>query len=113
MAESAADMDDPTVPGVRAESWTPVVERVLSGHLDEGPEYSTYRRRGTTDWLLIHTVRGAGRLVGAEGAPLRTAAGDAVLVRPRIPHDYGTAPGADRWEIVFSHFHPRPGWTPL
>ena len=114
MAEPVENMEHPGVGGLqRAESWTPVVERVLSGHLDEGPEYSTFRRRGTTDWLLIHTVSGSGQLGGGDGAELRTAVGDAVLLRPRTPHDYGTAPGSPGWEIVFSHFHPRPEWMPL
>jgi AraC family transcriptional regulator, arabinose operon regulatory protein len=97
----------------RVEAWTPVVPRVLGGHLDEGPEYSTFRRRGTTDWLLIHTVSGSGQLVGSDGVAVRTAVGDAVLLRPRTRHDYGTAPDSANWEIVFSHFHPRPEWMPL
>jgi AraC family transcriptional regulator of arabinose operon len=114
MAQSRDNMEHPAVPGVqRAESYTPVVARVLSGHLDEGPEYATFRRAGTTDWLLIHTVSGAGQLAGPDGAAVRTDLGDAVLLRPRTLHDYRTAPGAARWEIVFSHFHPRPEWMPL
>ncbi len=97
----------------RAESRSPVVARVLGGHLDEGPEYQTFRSRGTEDWLLIHTVSGSGQLVGPGGSAVRTAAGDAVLLRPRTRHDYGTAPGSSTWEIVFSHFHPRAEWLPL
>ena len=114
MAEPAEKMEHRVVAGAhRVESWTPVVARVLGGYLDEGPEYSTFRRRGTDDWLLIHTVSGSGQLVGSDGAAVRTAVGDAVLVRPRTRHDYGTAPGSANWEIVFSHFHPRPEWMPL
>jgi AraC family transcriptional regulator, arabinose operon regulatory protein len=114
MAEPVDKMEHPAVDGAqRVESWTPVVVRVLGGHLDEGSEYSTFRRRGTTDWLLIHTISGSGRLVGPDGDAVRTAVGDAVLLRPQTQHDYGTAPGAGRWEIVFSHFHPRPEWMPL
>jgi AraC family transcriptional regulator of arabinose operon len=114
MAEHIGKMEHPPVCGEqRVESWTPVVARVLSGHLDEGPDYSTFRRRGTTDWLLIHTVSGSGQVVGQDGTALRPAEGDTVLLRPEILHDYGTAPGASGWEIVFSHFHPRPEWTPL
>lgn len=95
------------------ESRSPVVGRVLGGHLDEGPGYGTFRRRGTPDWLLIHTVSGSGQLVGHDGRVVRTVVGDAALLRPDTLHDYGTAPGAVGWEIVFSHFHPRPEWTPL
>ena len=118
MAQPAENMEDPAVPGEldggrRAESWSPAVARVFGGYLDEGPDYTTYRRRGTTDWLLIHTLSGSGRLVAHDGAALRTAVGDAVLLRPGSLHDYGTAHGATGWEIVFSHFHPRPEWMPL
>jgi AraC family transcriptional regulator, arabinose operon regulatory protein len=115
MAQPLVNMEHPAVADLvqRAESWTPVVARVLSGCLAEGPEYSTFRRRGTEDWLLIHTISGTGRLVGADGTEVRPGVGDAVLVRPRIPHDYGTAPGSAGWEIVFSHFHPRHEWMPL
>ena len=114
MAEHTGKMEHPAVcSDQRVESWSPVVARVLSGHLDEGPTYSTFRRRGTTDWLLIHTVSGSGQVVGQDGTALRTAEGDAVLLRPGTLHDYGTAPGEPGWEIVFSHFHPRPEWPPL
>jgi AraC family transcriptional regulator of arabinose operon len=114
IAEPTMKMEHPGVAGAhRRDSWTPVVARVLGGHLDEGPEYSTFRSRGTTDWLLIHTVAGSGQLVGPDGAAVRTGVGDAVLLRPRTLHDYGTAPGSANWKIVFSHFHPRPEWMPL
>jgi AraC family transcriptional regulator of arabinose operon len=117
MAEPVENMEHRFVGGgQRAESWTPVVARVLGGYLDEGAEYRTFRRCGTTDWLLIHTLSGSGQLLcadGADGAEVRTTVGDAVLLRPRTLHDYGTAPGSPNWEIVFSHFHPRPEWIPL
>lgn len=96
----------------RTESRHPVVHRVAGGHLYVESGYTTYRRRGTTDWLLIHTVSGAGRLAGRDGE-IRTAPGDATLQAPRTLHDYGTAPDADHWEIVFAHFHPRSEWLPL
>lgn len=96
----------------RVESRSPVVRRVSGGHLHEGPEYTTFRSKGTTDWLLIHTVSGSGRLAGPDGE-IRTVSGDATLQRPGTLHDHGTAPEADHWEIVFAHFHPRSEWLPL
>lgn len=96
----------------RTESRSPVVDQVLGGRLNEGPEYATVRSHGTDDWLLIHTIAGSGQLTGTDGV-IRTAAGETVLLRPRTLHDYGTAPGAASWEIVFSHFHPRREWLPL
>ncbi|TDC71976.1 helix-turn-helix domain-containing protein [Streptomyces hainanensis] len=119
MAERGAPMEDSAVHGQRprAESRSPVIDQVEGGRLREGPEYATFRSRGTTDWLLIHTVAGSGQLTGVEGS-VRTAVGDAVLLRPGVLHDYRTAPGEAQpegahWEIVFSHFHPRHAWLPL
>ncbi len=39
-----------------------------------------------------------------------TETGDAVLIRPGTRHDYGIAPSADSWEILWAHFQPRPAW---
>jgi AraC family transcriptional regulator of arabinose operon len=115
MAERGHTMEHPAEhrPHRRAESRSPAVDQVLGGHLDEGPEYATFRSRGTDDWLLMHTLSGSGRLTGADGSWFDTTSGDAVLLRPSAFHDYATAPGAPRWEIVFSHFHPRREWLPL
>ncbi|TQM11675.1 AraC family transcriptional regulator of arabinose operon [Pseudonocardia kunmingensis] len=114
MGGLAHNMEDPGAGRAgRANGFVPVVTRVLGGHLDEGPEYATFRRRGTTDWLLIHTVSGAGGFGDADGGVVRAGPGDAVLLRPRVLHDYATAPGSTGWEILFSHFHPRPEWMPL
>lgn len=92
------------------ESMHPVVVRVLSGRLSEGPEYSTWRSRGTDDFLLVHTLSGSGRFGGADG-DLEVGHGDSVLLRPGVRHDYGTA--TERWELAFAHFHARPEWMPL
>jgi AraC family transcriptional regulator of arabinose operon len=88
----------------------PHVVRVVAGEYSEGPEYSTWREHGTSDWLLIYTLAGSGRIAGPAGE-FRTAAGDAVLLRPRFPHDYGTA--ESMWSLAFAHFHPRAEWLPL
>ncbi|TXN32395.1 helix-turn-helix domain-containing protein [Lacisediminihabitans profunda] len=96
----------------RPESPQPVFDRVVGGHFAEGPEYATWRTGGTDDFLLIHTVAGGGRF-GAPDGELLVEAGDAVLLRPGLPHDYGTALGAELWEFDFAHFHPRAEWLPL
>ncbi|WP_394771125.1 helix-turn-helix domain-containing protein [Lacisediminihabitans sp.] len=98
--------------GSRPESTAPVFDRLVGGHFTEGQEYAAWRPRGTGDYLLVHTIAGAG-LFGAPGGDLLVEAGDAVLLRPGLPHDYRTAPGADAWEFDFAHFHPRAEWLPL
>jgi AraC family transcriptional regulator, arabinose operon regulatory protein len=89
-----------------AESPTPEVRRLLTGEFDEGPEYTTFRRRGTTDWLLVQTLDGAGRFGAVDAVP-----GTIVLVRPATLHDYATV--GDRWHFLYAHLNPKPDWLPL
>ena len=37
-------------------------------------------------------------------------AGDVVLIRPGTPHDYGVEPTLHYWDVIWTHFRPRPGW---
>jgi AraC family transcriptional regulator of arabinose operon len=90
-----------------SDSFTPTVRRLLAGEFDEGPSYATYRRRGTTDWLLFHTLDGRGSF----GSGVHAGPGITTLIRPGTLQDYGTA--GDRWHFLFAHFHPRPDWLPL
>jgi len=92
---------------------TPTVPRVLTGAFAEGPGYATWRSRGTTDWLVVHTVGGRGRFGATDGRSLLVEVGDLVLLRPGVRHDYGTAPGAEVWDLQWAHVHPRAEWTPL
>lgn len=103
-------MDDPAVSLRRAEAPHPTFARVLAGEIDGDADYSAYRERGTRDWLLLHTVAGTGRVVGSAG-PVLTGPGQSVVYAPGERHDYGTA--AQRWHLLFAHFHPRPEWIPL
>ena len=96
----------------RPEAKHPDVNRMIGGVFREGPEYATWRTAGTDDFLVIHTIAGSGRF-GRAGGDLIVTEGDAALLRPGTRHDYGTAPGAGRWELAFAHFHPRSEWMPL
>jgi AraC family transcriptional regulator of arabinose operon len=78
----------------------------VTGEFDEGPEYATFRRRGTTDWLLVQTLDGQGRF-GSVGTP----PGSVTLVRPGTLHDYATV--GDRWHFLYAHVNPKPDWLPL
>lgn len=87
----------------------------MAGEFDEGPGYATYRRRGTADWLVFHTLDGEGR-IGAPGEDVIARRGTTILIQPGTRQDYGTAPGRSsdgRWHFLFAHFHPRPDWLPL
>ncbi|GAA1693460.1 helix-turn-helix domain-containing protein [Kribbella yunnanensis] len=89
-----------------AESPTPEVRRLVAGEFDEGPEYTTFRRRGTTDWLLVLTLHGSGHFSGVVAER-----GTVILVRPGTLHDYGTV--GERWHFMYAHLHPKPEWLPL
>ena len=95
----------------KTEETHPEVAQLVTGHFHEHAGYESWRARGTGDWLLIATLDGGGRF-GYEGGEFTTGVGDLVLYRPGTRHDYGVAPGPGRWELLWTHFHPRPEWTP-
>ena len=93
---------------------TPVsaYERVLAGHLFERRGYRVIRRHGSGDHLLIMTVTGRGRAIGAQGV-ITIGPGDILLLRPEVPHDYAVAKGVEHWELLFAHIEVRPEWHAL
>ncbi|WP_237104507.1 helix-turn-helix domain-containing protein [Nonomuraea sp. MG754425] len=109
-------MEDPAVTApaaTRPDSFIPpLAGRVQAGAFEQTDGYAVFRRHGTQDWLLIHTVSGRGRF-GTSRGELAAEPGQSTLLRPGTPHDYGVEPRLRRWEIVFAHFHPRPEWLPL
>ena len=86
--------------------------RLVAGEFDVGAGYATYRSRGTTDWLLMHTLNGEGRL-GTAAPDVRALPGTTTLVRPATLHDYGVEPKLQHWHFLYAHFHPRADWQPL
>lgn len=74
-----------------------------------GIAYDNWRPRGTTDWLLILTVAGAGRVESGE-ARVQATPGTAILYQPGTPQRYHTDPEARSWHLLWSHFHPRADW---
>ena len=95
----------------KTEETHPEIAQLVTGRFRETAGYEAWRARGTDDWLLIATLGGGGRF-GGEGAQFTAAPGDLVLLRPGTRHDYGVAPGAPFWELLWTHFHPRPDWAP-
>jgi AraC family transcriptional regulator of arabinose operon len=82
---------------------------VVSDHFHKVSGYRAYRPGGTKDFLLIYTASGLGRF-GYPGGELIATPGDWVLLRPGTPHDYGVESTLKRWELLWTHFHPRPHW---
>lgn len=82
---------------------------LVTGHFFQTGGYAAWRERGTDDWLLIYTLGGRGRF-GHRGGQMRAEPGDMVLLRPGTLHDYGVEPELRRWELLWTHFQPRPAW---
>jgi AraC family transcriptional regulator of arabinose operon len=95
---------------------SPVVDRILAGYFQEKTGYDVLRPAGTSDWLLIYTIRGAGDFgygpAGSGKSLARSIAspGDAMLIRPGTLHDYRVHAPAKRWDLLWAHFYPRPDW---
>lgn len=118
---------------LRREFGLPTYELIIAGRFRQREDYATFRRRGTRDWLLVYTVDGAGEFRYADGdstypqplpsAPspvnggglevLEALPGRLVLVAPSTMHDYRTQAGAGAWELLWTHFLPRPHWPEL
>ena len=74
--------------------------------------FSRWRPHGTHDWLLMLTTGGRGRF-GTRRGDLFAEPGDAVLIKPGMPHDYGLEDARRRWDIRWAHFVPRAEWLQL
>jgi AraC family transcriptional regulator of arabinose operon len=86
------------------------VRLLATGLFHERAGYRAWRSNGTDDWLLILTLGGRGRFGHHDDGELLTSEGDLVLVKPNTRHDYGVEPTLQRWDLLWSHFHPRPHW---
>lgn len=82
---------------------------LAAGHFDELPGYVVERPSGCHDWLLIYTVRGHG-LFSYSDETFQTQAHDVVLISPNTPHRYEAPSTTNRWELLWTHFLPRPEW---
>lgn len=101
-------MDDPAARRqvLAVEFPAPETGRVLIGELRREVDYRVRRSQGTMDWLLLHTVAGAGLVHSADGAILTTSPGQGVLIRPCTLQDYGTDPAAGSWHLLYVRVHP-------
>lgn len=102
-----------TIQQVRHEAIIPVYTRIAAGHFSEDQAYSTYRTDGTDDWLLIHTLDGAGRFGSAAGRSFPAVPGQTTLLTPGTRHDYRTDPESGYWEFYYAHFVARADWLSL
>jgi AraC family transcriptional regulator, arabinose operon regulatory protein len=91
----------------RADAYCPPAAPIAGGRSLLAAGGNTWRGRGIADWLLWYTHHGACRIT-AGSRDLITSEGEAVLMAPRTPHDYGSvAPG---WGVVWAVFQPPRHW---
>ncbi|MBP1990345.1 helix-turn-helix domain-containing protein [Paenibacillus eucommiae] len=75
---------------------------VIAGHFNESETYVTKRPQGRQDWLITYTLEGSGYFI-TSGITSTCRAGDVVLLKPGIAHEYGTSKGGN-WHFVWAHF---------
>jgi len=92
----------------RPDDYCPPGAPLVGDDHDLGPR-STWRGRGITDWVIWFTYGGACRVAGP-GATVISGAGEAILIAPGTPHDYGSAPGAKRWAVQWIVFRAPARW---
>jgi len=92
----------------RIDDFCPPAAPLVGGDHDLG-QRQVWRSRGIDDWLLMFTYGGACRIGHSDGE-LVSGPGEAVLISPHTPHDYGSAIGAKRWAVLWVVFQPRPAW---
>lgn len=77
-------------------------------------DYAMLRERGTADWLLIHTVAGAGLITPPGGGEaLVLGPGGTVLWTPGTRQDYRLHRPAGHWEMLWAHVQAEDDWLPF
>lgn len=87
-------------------------EHIVVGHLQEGKDYAVWREHGSQDWLLVLTLKGEGQFIRLKHT-LSAQAGEMVLLRPNVTHDYRTDARCGHWELLWAHFMPSTQWFNL
>ena len=93
----------------RTDDYCPPAAPIFGGRMDFINHDDCWRERGIRDHLLMYTSAGSGR-IGWRGGEIRTSIGDIDLISPKVPHDYGRAPGAECWGVLWVVFNAAPDW---
>ncbi len=93
----------------KTDAASPPPGELAFGFFRSDRPFTTVRRSGTDGWLLLYTVAGHGRFRTA-GKEIITGGGDAVLIRPGVPQNYGTVPESPFWQRLWSLFQPPAHW---
>ncbi len=77
---------------------------LIAGHYFVEDTYHTKRAGGMSDWLITFTLDGEGYFKTGDEY-ITCSQGDIILLKPRVPHQYGTSKGKT-WQFVWAHFSP-------
>ena len=77
-----------------------------------GSDYRVVRRRGASNWLILATEAGGGRL-RRRSVDLRCRPGSIIAIAPGVPQDYATDPAVGTWVFTWAHVRPPSEWLPL
>ncbi len=75
---------------------------IIAGHYHAPDTYASKRPYGRKDWLMIYTLGGEG-YASTPNMNVICRTGDMTLLKPGIPHHYGTRKG-EIWHMVWAHF---------
>jgi AraC family transcriptional regulator, arabinose operon regulatory protein len=75
---------------------------LITGHFLVKETYQTKRPKGMSDWLITFTLEGEGYFK-IEDKNITCGPGDVTLLKPMIPHHYGTSRGKE-WNFLWAHF---------
>lgn len=75
---------------------------IIADHFNETDTYSTKRPQCMKDWLLTYTLGGQGYF-SVNGKTIYCSPNQVVLLRPGVPHQYGTSHG-QTWNFIWAHF---------
>ena len=95
------------MPPPPASRLTPPTRLLVSGRQEsKGPLFAR-RPGGVDEWILIYN-EGGGSYFKSPGGAFTAEIGDAILIRPGAPHEYGLDEGRGYWKNTWTHFLPRP-----
>jgi len=75
---------------------------LIAGHFLVKDTYQTIRPQGMSDWLIAFTLDGKGYF-RVDDDHITCTRGDVTLLKPTVPHQYGTTKGKE-WQFIWAHF---------
>lgn len=80
----------------------PKIDGFLTGHSVNHRGYKIRRELGSSQWIFVLSLKGAG-LVSSGGGNTLLPRGAAMLVPPYVFHEYGVSPSESIWEHYWAH----------